>query len=326
MMRYQKLVQEILEKAKPAGGLHSVVWVACGGSNGGFYAAHYFLTRESKTLNSQMMTSNEFNLAPPACCGENCLVVLCSMRGTPETCRAAHTASSMGAQTVALYVQESDLTLYSDHAIPYESIAEDASRAENVNSSIALDLAAEILAAAEGYAHLDKMEEAFSMLDDIYRDACEYCVPRAEEFAGECSRDKVIYVMGSGPSMGSAYIFSICNLMEMQWVHSPTVNCGEFFHGPFETLDRTLPVFLLLSEGRTRPMDERALEFLRKYGQRIDVLDAKELGINRIADQVNEYFNHLLFSPVLNNVYLRRLAETRKHPYTHRRYMWKVAY
>jgi fructoselysine-6-P-deglycase FrlB-like protein len=81
-----------------------------------------------------------------------------------------------------------------------------------------------------------------------------------------------------------------------------------------------------MSEGRTRAVDERALKFLRVYGEKLFVLDARELGINRISDRVSEYFNHLLFAPVLNNIFLRELAKVNKHPYTNRRYMWRVEY
>ena len=133
--------------------------------------------------------------------------------------------------------------------------------------------------------------------------------------------------MGSGPAWGSAYIFSICNLEEMLQLNSPTVNCCEFFHGPFEVLDKRTSVFLLVSEGRVRPADERAVRFLKTYGgENIYLLDAKELGINRIRDSVSEYFNHILFSPILNNVYMRALSEVIGKDYQTRRYMWKTAY
>ena len=52
----------------------------------------------------------------------------------------------------------------------------------------------------------------------------------------------------------------------------------------------------------------------------------KELGINRIRDSVSEYFNHILFSPILNNVYMRALSEVIGKDYQTRRYMWKTAY
>ena len=56
------------------------------------------------------------------------------------------------------------------------------------------------------------------------------------------------------------------------------------------------------------------------------MLDAKESGLNDLPDSVSEYFNHLIFSPILNNVYMRALSSVTSKDYMTRRYMWKVAY
>ena len=45
-----------------------------------------------------------------------------------------------------------------------------------------------------------------------------------------------------------------------------------------------------------------------------------------LCASVSEYFNHLIFSPVLNNVYMRQLSYAIKKDYNTRRYMWKVQY
>ncbi len=59
-----------------------------------------------------------------------------------------------------------------------------------------------------------------------------------------------------------------CIFMEMQWIHSACIHSGEFFHGPFEITDANTPFFFQFSEGNTRAVDERALNFLKKYDQR----------------------------------------------------------
>ena len=41
---------------------------------------------------------------------------------------------------------------------------------------------------------------------------------------------------------------------------------------------------------------------------------------------MSEYFNHLVFSPILNNVYMRALSRVTHKDYMTRRYMWKLAY
>ena len=251
-VRVQDEVAEVVANALRGRDVTHVAWVAAGGSNGGFYAAHYFMERECATVASHMYTSNEFVLAPPAYVDEHTLCVICSMRGTKETCEAARVAKELGAATVALYVNESDLTRTCDQKIAYESIALDESRTERVNSSIALMIAMSLANQVEGYDRYDEAMHAFDVVDGIYRKAFARMQEPARQWAARMAGERTIYVMGSGPAYGSAYIFSICNIEEMLQIDSPTINSCEFFHGPFEVLDATKPVFLLLSAGRCR--------------------------------------------------------------------------
>lgn len=69
----------------------------------------------------------------------------------------------------------------------------------------------------------------------------------------------------------------------------------------------------------------QAVRFLKKYAQRYEVVDAKELGICTIDASVVDYFNQALFTAVYD-IYNYKLAEIRKHPLSVRRYMWKVEY
>lgn len=326
-MKVQEEVAGCVARVLEDHAITRVAWVAAGGSYGGFHAANYFMERESKGLASQTYTSNEFVLAPPAYLDKHTLAVICSMRGTEETCIAARVAKEHGAATIALYVNESELTAICDHKIAYESIALDESRTERVNSSVVLQIAMCLVDQTEGYAEHETAMAAFDVVDAIYRRAVDYTRPLADAWARQVAGEKTIYVMGSGPAYGSAYIFSICNIEEMLQIDSPTINCCEFFHGPFEVLDRSTPVFLLVSVGRCRVADERALTFLSRYGgEKVYVLDGKEIGLNDLPDSVSEYFNHVLFSPILNNVYMRALSKATSKDYMTRRYMWKVAY
>lgn len=326
-MTTKELVSEILTKKKNSGTtIDSVFFVGCGGSFAAQYPAKYFLERESRKLKVAMYTSNEFVYSAPKSCGPSSIVIACSMRGTAETGEAVKVASSLGATTISFYFQESAMTAASDYMVQYFSIAEDGNAIDTSNGFKILELAVEILNQTEGYCHYDEMLSGLKSLDKVYRKAKELSIEPAKTFAEECKDDKVIYVMGSGPSNGAAYIFSICNLMEMQWIHSPTVNFGELLHGPFEAIEDNVPILCLLSTGRTRPIDDRAMRFLKKYDNKLFVLDAKELGLCDIDDSVNEFFCPLVFSSVLQNVYVHELGDARNHPYTTRRYMWKVEY
>ena len=51
---------------------------------------------------------------------------------------------------------------------------------------------------------------------------------------------------------------------EMQWIHSSAIHSGEYFHGPFEITDKDVPFIMMMSTGRTRALDQRALDFLQQ--------------------------------------------------------------
>ena len=322
-----QIVSQVIDRMGAAGGLKNVVWVAAGGSNGGNYPAQYFLEHEATHLVSHSYTSNEFVRMTPRYVGPNTLAIVVSMRGTAETIEAARVAKGCGATTIAVYVDESGLTQVCDYKIKYDSLAVDESDMARTNSAVVLALAIELVDQTQGYEHYGEAMDAFDVIDPIYRKAVDYCTPLAQEWAQLNADKPTINVMGSGPAFGAAYVFSICNVQEMLQIDSVTTNCCEFFHGPFEVLDKRTSVFLLVSVGRSRANDERAISFLNTYGgKRVYMLDAKEIGLNDLPDSVSEYFNHLIFSPILNNVYMRALSSVTSKDYMTRRYMWKVAY
>ena len=326
-MEIRELIEKIIKDMEPVGGIKNVVWVAAGGSHDGDYAAQYFMDRESTVVRSQMITSSEFVYAPPKRVGKNSIVVVTSMRGTKETIEAAKMAKDLGAVTISQYVEESELTEVCDHNVQYGSIWEDDKDQSKTNAGNALRIAMAIVDIIEGYDNYEDAMDAFTKIQPAYEKAREYCRPLAEKWADQMKDERVITVLASGPAYGSGHIFSTCNILEMLQIHSPTFNSCDFFHGPFEITDKNEAFFLLIADGRTRKADERAITFMKKYaGDKVYILDAKELGLNNLKDSVSEYFNHLLFTPILNNVYMKCLSKAAGVDYTTRRYMWKVEY
>ena len=115
-------------------------------------------------------------------------------------------------------------------------------------------------------------------------------------------------------------------LMEMQWIHSGNCHSGEFFHGPFEIVEKDVPFLLLMNDGRTRAVDSRALTFLHRFQAKTTVIDAKDYGLSSVIDgSVATFFNPLLHTAVYR-VFEEELANVREHPLTKRRYMWKLEY
>lgn len=326
-MEIRELIEKIAKDMEVDGGIKSIVWVAAGGSHDGHYAAQYFMDHESTAVRSQMITSSEFVYAPPKRVGKNTIVVVTSMRGTKETIEAAKRAKALGAVTISQYVEESELTQVCDYNVQYGSIWEDDKDQSKTNAGNALRMAMAVVDIVEGYEHYDEAMDAFTKVQPAYVKAREYCRPLAEKWAEEMKNESCITVLASGPAYGSGRIFSTCNILEMLQIQSPTFNSCDFFHGPFEITDKNEAFFLLIAGGRTRAADERAVTFLNKYaGDKVYMLDSKELGLDNLKDSVSEYFNHLIFTPILNNVYMKALSKATGIDYTTRRYMWKVEY
>lgn len=321
-------IKEIVSKiAKKKGGIQSAFFVACGGSFACQYPAKYMLECEAKNLDRiGIHSSNEFVHATPGAVGPNSLVVAISYAGnTPESVEAARVAKEKGASVIALTKNpDSPLTKNADYVVTYdfEQDAKDWTKSVGI---LVLTIAAEILREVDKWEKYDAFLTSIGRYHTMVTRARDFVQEDARKWAAENAREKLIYTVGSGPAWGAAYQESICIFMEMQWIHSSCIHSGEFFHGPLEITDSETPFLVYESDGKTRALDERAITFLRKYGHKVKVLDAKNLGLNVLEDEVSEYFSGLLINNVIG-IYNQELAVLRHHPLSTRRYMWKVEY
>lgn len=328
----KNIISEILEAKNAKGGVKSLYFVGCGGSLGALYPARTFMEKECASIKSAWINSSEFVHSTPKDFGENSIILLACHKGnTLETIEAAKLGKEKGAAVIILtWLEDSDIVEFGDYNIRYafdaspDHLRGDINYAEE-KTMCALLAAVELAAQTEGYGNYDKFYEGVGMIGNIIRNARAHVGDRALEFAQKYKNDAVIYTMGSGAGYGAAYMESICIFMEMQWLDSGSIHTGEYFHGPFEITDANRPFMIQISEGSTRALDERALKFLHTYAKRVEVLDAKELGLSTIDASVVDYFNHSLFNNVYP-IYNHALAETRQHPLATRRYMWKVEY
>ena len=322
---YQKVVREIIDSRKETGGIDKVYFAACGGSKAGLTPANFFISCESKKIKSWVYTAKEFVLCTPKALDENSIVVTLSFSGsTPEAVEAAKLAKSVGAVSVTLTGKEgSPLGEQGDYVFYYGD--EPKYQYSTGSMAIALKFAIELVQQIEGYENYEEIQKGFAILDDVIGKARDYALPGALEFAKAHKNEPVIHVMASGANYNVAYTTTTCILMECQWIHSNPIHCGEFFHGPFEVVDKEVPFLVLVGTGRERVMDERAVKFLEKYGKKVTVLDAKEFGVDILGANVCEYLSPLVFTGVLS-IYSHKLADARCHSVDVRRYMWHVEY
>jgi len=325
--KIKKDAEEIRERTDAIGGLKNVFCVACGGSLGSLYPLEYLLRCESATLHCESISSNEFVFAPPKRLGKDSVIILLSASGgTPETCTAAKKASEAGAIVISMSSNEkAALFENADYQwVSFHDAFESATFALT-DSCQALYFGFELLRMYDNYAHYEEAQRAFEVLPIVHHRAMRTIDRRIVPFGEAHKSDKVIYTVASGASYSAAYMESICLIMEMEWVNSFAIHAGEMFHGPFEIADGNTPFMLFMSNGRTRKLDERALRFLQRYSGRVTVIDANELGVSILGDNVEEFFSGII-NWVAAFAYGKGLALAKDHPIREWRYMKKIAY
>ena len=149
---------------------------------------------------------------------------------------------------------------------------------------------------------------------------------RFQAFAPRFAPERVTYTLASGANYGAAYSYAICVLMEMERYDSQAIHANEFFHGPFEVVDRDACFVVLLGLDETRNLSERARDFLFKYGnpENILLLDGAELDLTGMVDRFKPYLVPLIFFDTLWR-FAYKLAELRNQPMLEgRRYIKKL--
>ena len=320
----KEIIAEIKQALEAKGGLKHVYFVACGGSKAAIFPGLYLLQSEAKTFGATTYTSNEFVHATPKELDERCIAVICSLKATPETVEAVKTANAAGAVSIAMTgSMETGMAKVGQYVVTYSN-GDDQVYSDS-NQANSLRIGFELLHQFEGWANYDKAMDAYAQLDAMIDEAKQELLPAAQAWAAKVKDEPVFYVLASGSNYGVAYSMCCCHFMEMQWKHAVCLHTGEYFHGPFETTDKQLPMILLMGEGRTRALDERCLKFLQTYAENFITIDFAKINKGRIDPSVVEFFNPVVMIPV-ERYYVSQMAELRGHSMDERRYMWKVEY
>ena len=326
----QENIVSIIRDAKNAldqrGGLKAVYFVGCGGSWAASHTAFDFVSHENTSmLVVGHINSNEFVHAVPKSVGPNTLVIVTSMKATPESVEALRTAKEKGAYTIAvtggpetLMAKTADRFVVYTHSEHYTC----AFHSVGVN----LRIGVELLAQYEGYPYYSQMLAAIDSTDERLAQLRKQYATKGIRFAVDHRDKKIFHVFSSGSMYGVGYSEAYCHFAEMQQLNAIPFNSAEFFHGPFEVTVPDQPSVLFINLGRTRDLDLRAKRFLKEFCDYLTILDAADFGLDDICAEIQEYVAPLLMGPTFRYAYVERLAEERQHPMTMRRYMWKFDY
>lgn len=308
-----------------------IYFVACGGSLSIMYPTKFLLDQHS-ALPSDVFNGAEFTARAPKGVGKDALVILCSMTGTTkETVAAAEFARARGARTIGMTVEPaSPLGQACDSAIGFEAPYTTGVPIDAKNSNYAriYQLVIGLVALTGGDDMSASLMRSLDALQPAIDKAHDSFAPRFAEYAPRFAPESVIYTVASGASYGAAYSFAICVLMEMLWINSQAIHANEFFHGPFEVLDKDRAFILLKGCDSTRPLEDRADTFLHRFGsaENILVLDAETLDLGGIDPQFRGNLVPLIFFDTLWR-FAYKVADLRQHVMlSDRRYMKKIPY
>lgn len=303
--------------------VENVFFISCGGSFALMYLSEFIIDVQSENIDAHIYSSNEFLYRKHGKLSEKSIVLFCSHSGnTAESVEASKYAKEKGALTISLtsgttgkLTEICDINLKYEWGLnPFDS-----------SHSILYQITFGILYVKEKNDKFKEITSDLEQLQDLFDVNTDFYEKESNIFADNHEHEKVIYSVASGMNYGVAYGFSICSMMEQQWIHSNSIHAGEYFHGPFEIVDEDVPVVIMLGVGSTRPMDERALTFTKKYSNKVTVVDANDFNYLNIEESNKEYIAPLIMNHLVR-YFAEKLSIKRNHPLSTRRYMGVVEY
>lgn len=306
-----------------AGDIDRIYFVAHGSANRAMQGMLYWVEHFSPSLEVRRFFPSEFITQNPAKLDERTLVILASKSGTtPETVSAAEFLKDKPCRTVAFTLSgESPLAKGAQTTF----LAGDTSESFVALFMLMQSLVGGVMAGKDGWPLLDDLLSSFAALPDVIADSAQGNDARALADALKYQHDRNLYIVASGPGFTSAYVFGVCILMEMLWMHTYPIEAAEFFHGPFEIVDENTPLILILGEDPSRPLMERVVRFCDKYTDRVMTYDSTKMEMKGIAPSIRP-----IVAPYVIQASLKRLSEhlsdLHQQPLSTRRYMWKTEY
>lgn len=305
-------------------GVKKLYFVGCGAPNRGMAILEYWAQRYVTNLEVRRYFPAEFVDQDPAGLDENTVVMLGSHSGTTqETVKAAEYLKDKPCITVSTTQNtDSPLAQATQHVMAYGESKAGYYAAITLNMAFVSGLLDEV---EPSWPYHSQIMTGLDALPEVLAQAALSNDARAAEDARIYKDDRIMYVLASGPMFSTAYVIGICVLMEMQWMHVQPVLAAEFFHGPFEVIDETVPVILCLGEDPSRPQAERAVRFCKKYTERLMIYDSKDYEMPGIPEDVRGIFAPLVVESAMAR-FPAHLAVWHNHPLSTRRYMWKTEY
>ncbi|HYZ64311.1 MAG TPA: SIS domain-containing protein [Acetobacteraceae bacterium] len=300
-----------------------VYLVAHGSANRAMLGLQYWIEHFSPSLEVRRYFPSEFVAQQPRRLDNRTLVLLASKSGTtPETVAAAEYLRDKPCRTVAF-------SLFPDKPLA-QNVETRFLAGDTGESFVALfmlmqALVGGLLEARDGWNLSGPLLRSLQALPAVIADTAIANDARASEEARVYKDDRILYHVASGPGFTTAYVFGVCILMEMLWMHSVPIEAAEFFHGPFEIVDQNTPLILILGEDPSRPLMERVVRFCKKHTERLMLYDSRDFAMDGIDPEIRPIVAPYVIQAALKRI-SAKLSVWHNQPLSTRRYMWKTEY
>jgi fructoselysine 6-phosphate deglycase len=300
-----------------------LAFIGCGASDRLMAIAHYWAERHARTLDLRRYFPAEAMAQDPPVFDADTVVLLASKSGTTaETVAAAQWLREKPCTTVCVTERaDSPLAQAAGAALTF-GVTDQAYYATYM---MAQAFVLGLLDRREQWPLAAPLRAGLAALPDALVAAIQANEARNAEFARRYRDAANIYVTGAGTCFSTAYVFAVCVLMEMQWLHAQPIQGAEFFHGPFEIVTEGTPVIALVGEDPSRTLAERVVGFCERFKTGLMVYDSADAAMPGVPAEARG-----VLSPLVLQCSLTRLAagfaDLRGHPLATRRYMGKVAY
>ncbi len=302
----------------------NIAFVGCGAPNRTVKLINHYVDLKVKTIVKSFLPA-EFIHTDPQYIDKKTIVIFGSYSGTTkETVDAAKLCSNKDCLTIAI-------TRFDDS--PLSSLVK---FKLNYGDTQLGDYSQFIVTSAFTSGFLSKREpdrwdmhdamlNSLLILPEVLADVVEQSEEMLQTFSETYHTINSMFVVGHGPVYHIAYVLAFCSFMEMQWMHATPIIAAEFFHGPFELIDDSFPVIVLIGEDETREEGIRVKEFCQKYIKKYLVVDSKAYDMKGITPELRNYFSAVVLDAATRR-FMDYYAILRDHDKSIRKYMGMVEY
>jgi fructoselysine-6-P-deglycase FrlB-like protein len=299
-------------------------FIACGAPNRVMDSIRYWVEREATGVETHLYYPAEFILQAPRRVDEKSMVVLISHSGkTPEVIQAARFLKEKYPCRVVSITSNADSPLAFE--CPVTLVHGQTPVGFEAKFMLLMALVSGWMQQHGEWDWHPQIMEGLRVLPAAMAEAEQQEKEKNKHFAQDYQREEFFMITGSGPAYPVAYSLGVCIMMEALWVKMFEGSAAEFFHGPFEIVNSSVPVILFKGEDPSRPVAERVERFCRQYTEKLLVYDSKDYPMIGVPEVVRPVFAPYILGAA--SVQLAEfLAELKDQPLTTRRYMGKVPY